>query len=85
MFLAAARAVAGLVDVHLPGASLLPHVENLRVVSATVAVEVAKTAEAEGLARVQLTDVVQQVQDAMWQPVYPQLQTKVLSHSRREE
>jgi malate dehydrogenase (oxaloacetate-decarboxylating) len=64
MFMAAARAVASLVDVHQPGASVLPHVENLREVSATVAVEVAKTAAAEGLARVPLTDVVQQVQNA---------------------
>ncbi len=73
MFMAAARAVAGLVDVQSPGASLLPLVENLRAVSATVAVEVAKTAAAEGLARAQLIDVVQQVQDTMWQPVYPHL------------
>lgn len=73
MLMAAARAVASLVDARLPGASLLPHVENLRVVSATVAVEVAKTAAAEGLARAELRDVVQQVQDAMWQPEYPQL------------
>lgn len=73
MLMAAARAVAGLVDARLPGASLLPHVENLRAVSATVAVEVARTAAAEGLARAQLTDVVQQVQDTMWQPGYPQL------------
>jgi malate dehydrogenase (oxaloacetate-decarboxylating) len=73
MFMAAARAVASLVNPTQPGASLLPHVENLRAVSATVAVEVAKTAAAEGLARVELTDVVQQVQDAMWQPGYPEL------------
>lgn len=76
MFMAAARAVASLVDVHQPGASLLPYVENLREVSATVAVEVAKTAAAEGLARVELTDVVQQVQDTMWQPVYPQIEVR---------
>jgi malate dehydrogenase (oxaloacetate-decarboxylating) len=73
MFMAAATAVAGMVDVQQRGAPLLPLVENLRAVSATVAVEVAKTAAAEGLARAQLTDVVQQVQDAMWQPGYPQL------------
>ncbi len=73
MLMAAARAVASLVNPTQPGASLLPLVENLRAVSATVAVEVAKTAAAEGLARVQLADVVQQVQDVMWQPVYPQL------------
>jgi malate dehydrogenase (oxaloacetate-decarboxylating) len=48
-------------------------VENLRAVSASVAVAVANTAAAEGLARAQLTDVVQQVQDAMWQPVYPHI------------
>jgi malate dehydrogenase (oxaloacetate-decarboxylating) len=73
MLMAAARAVAGLVDARLPGASLLPHVENLRAVSAAVAVAVARAATAEGLARVELRDVVQQVQDAMWQPGYPQL------------
>jgi malate dehydrogenase (oxaloacetate-decarboxylating) len=70
MFDAAADAVARLVDVSTPGASLLPLVENLREVSATVAVAVAKQAVAEGLARVRLTDPVQQVQDAMWQPEY---------------
>jgi malate dehydrogenase (oxaloacetate-decarboxylating) len=73
MFMAAARAVCSLVDPNQPGASLLPLVQNLRAVSATVAVEVAKTAAAEGLARAQLTDVVQQVQNAMWQPEYPDL------------
>jgi malate dehydrogenase (oxaloacetate-decarboxylating) len=76
MFMAAARAVAGLVDARLPGASLLPHVENLRAVSATVAVEVAKAAATEGLAGAKLTDVIQQVQDAMWQPIYPQMVIK---------
>ncbi|WP_220191948.1 NAD-dependent malic enzyme [Ktedonospora formicarum] len=76
MLMAAARAVAGLVDIHQPGASLLPHVENLREVSATVAVEVAKTAAAEGLARAKLPNVIQQVQNMMWQPVYPQVVVK---------
>ncbi len=70
MFGAAADAVAGLVDVSTPGASLLPQVENLREVSATVAVAVARQAAREGLAQVSLTDPVQQVQDAMWRPVY---------------
>lgn len=76
MLMAAARAVADLVDAHLPGASLLPHVENLRAVSATVAVAVAQTAAAEGLARAPLTNVIQQVQDAMWRPIYPQILVK---------
>jgi malate dehydrogenase (oxaloacetate-decarboxylating) len=42
----------------------------LRSASATVAVAVAEAALAEGLARVRLDDIVQQVQDAMWQPEY---------------
>lgn len=50
--------------------------ENLRAVSATVAVEVARTAAGEKLARTDLNNAVQQVQDAMWQPVYPALQVR---------
>jgi malate dehydrogenase (oxaloacetate-decarboxylating) len=42
--------------------------------SVTVAVAVAEAAAAEGLARVELDDIVQQVQDAMWQPEYRQIQ-----------
>lgn len=57
-----------------PGASLLPQVDDLRGVSATVAVAVAEAADVEGLARVRLDDIVQQVQDAMWQPEYRRLQ-----------
>jgi malate dehydrogenase (oxaloacetate-decarboxylating) len=70
MFAAAASAVSSLVAVRQPGASLLPHVDDLRSVSATVAVAVAETAVAEGLAGVKFGDIVQQVQDAMWQPEY---------------
>ena len=70
MFAAAANAVSSLVIVRQPGASLLPHVDDLRSVSMTVAVAVAEAADAEGLARVKLDDIVQQVQDAMWQPEY---------------
>ncbi|MCL6507288.1 MAG: NAD-dependent malic enzyme, partial [Bryobacteraceae bacterium] len=70
MLLAAASAVSSLVTVRQAGASLLPSVDNLRNVSATVAVAVAEAADAEGLARVKLNDVVQQVHDAMWQPEY---------------
>ncbi|RVX40395.1 malate dehydrogenase (oxaloacetate-decarboxylating) [Nonomuraea polychroma] len=70
MLQAAAEAVAGMVDVATPGASLLPEVENLRIVSATVAVAVARRAAEEGLARVELGNPVQQVQDAMWEPAY---------------
>ncbi|WP_433216913.1 NAD-dependent malic enzyme [Microtetraspora malaysiensis] len=70
MLQAAADAVGDMVEVTAPGASLLPQVENLREVSATVAVAVAEQAAREGLARADLKDPVQQVQDAMWQPVY---------------
>jgi malate dehydrogenase (oxaloacetate-decarboxylating) len=73
MFMAAAHAVASLVDMQQAGAALLPHVENLRIVSATVAVEVAKVASTEGLAQTEPGNIIQQVQDAMWQPVYPEL------------
>jgi malate dehydrogenase (oxaloacetate-decarboxylating) len=70
MFAAAADAVASLVDVATPGASLLPQVDNLREISARVAVGVAEEAVKEELARVELHDVIQQVEDAMWQPEY---------------
>jgi malate dehydrogenase (oxaloacetate-decarboxylating) len=74
MFAAAACAVSSLVAVRLPGASLLPHVDDLRSVAATVAVAVAEAAVAESLAGVEFEDIVQQVQDAMWQPEYRHIQ-----------
>jgi malate dehydrogenase (oxaloacetate-decarboxylating) len=74
MFAAAASAVSSRVTVRQPGASLLPQIDDLRSVSATVAVAVAETAVAEGLARVKFYDIVQQVQDAMWQPEYRRIQ-----------
>src|SRR5580704_3956982 len=74
MLAAAANAVSSLVAVRLPGASLLPHVDDLRNVSLTVAVAVAEVAVEEGLAGVKFTDIVQQVGDAMWQPEYREIQ-----------
>jgi malate dehydrogenase (oxaloacetate-decarboxylating) len=74
MFAAAAGAVSSLVAVRQPGASLLPHIDDLRSVSVTVAVAVAEAADAEGLARARFTDIVQDVQDAMWQPEYRRIQ-----------
>jgi malate dehydrogenase (oxaloacetate-decarboxylating) len=73
MFAAAANAVSSLVAVRLPGASLLPHVDDLRIVSLTVAVAVAEAAVQDGLARLKFTDIVQQVGDAMWEPEYRQI------------
>ena len=74
MFAAAASAVSSLVVVRQPGASLLPQMDDLRSVSVTVAAAVAEMAIAEGLSRVKFNDIVQQVQDAMWQPGYRRIQ-----------
>ncbi len=74
MLLAAARAVADLADASRLGAALLPSVSNLRLVSASVALSVAKAAVVEGLARVDLVDPIQQVHEAMWQPEYPDIE-----------
>jgi malate dehydrogenase (oxaloacetate-decarboxylating) len=71
MIQACADAVAELADVGRPGASLLPDVADLRQVSASVAVAVAAAAADEGLAQVELSNPLQQVHDAMWEPVYP--------------
>jgi malate dehydrogenase (oxaloacetate-decarboxylating) len=70
MLVAAANALSSLVAVRLAGATLLPHIEDLRSVTVTVAVAVAEAAVQEGLAGVRLVDIVQQVEDAMWQPEY---------------
>jgi malate dehydrogenase (oxaloacetate-decarboxylating) len=71
MIAAAADAVAGLSDATAPGAALLPPVDDLRPVSAAVAIAVARAAAEEGLARAELDDLVQQVHAAMWRPDYP--------------
>jgi malate dehydrogenase (oxaloacetate-decarboxylating) len=73
MIAAASDAVAGLSDATTPGAPLLPAVTDLRRVSAAVAIAVATTAAAEGLAQVPVTDPIQQVHSAMWRPEYPHI------------
>jgi malate dehydrogenase (oxaloacetate-decarboxylating) len=73
LFLAAARAIAGLADPSDPSKGLLPGIERLREVSATVAVEVVKAAVADGIAEVEVDDPVEAVQKAMWQPNYPKI------------
>ncbi|MBU6530724.1 NAD-dependent malic enzyme [Streptomyces sp. NPDC057245] len=70
MLLAAAEAVASQVDPTAPGASLLPPVDNLRASSATVALAVARAAAADGVATADHQNLVQAVQDTMWQPAY---------------
>uniref|UniRef100_Q023A8 Malate dehydrogenase (Oxaloacetate-decarboxylating) n=1 Tax=Solibacter usitatus (strain Ellin6076) TaxID=234267 RepID=Q023A8_SOLUE len=74
MFEAAAGAVSSLVTVRHPGASLLPHIDDLSSVSMTVAAAVAEAAVSEGLSRAPIDDIVQQVRDAMWQPEYHEIQ-----------
>jgi malate dehydrogenase (oxaloacetate-decarboxylating) len=74
MLLAAANAVAALSDAQQLGASLLPQVQNLRPVSAAVAVEVARAAVREGLSHTSVDDLIHVVHEAMWQPVYPDIE-----------
>ncbi|HDR8063823.1 oxaloacetate-decarboxylating malate dehydrogenase [Bacillus thuringiensis] len=75
MFAAAAEAVASMVDTSQPGAPILPEVEELRNISEMVAIEVAKVAVAEGVARVNLSDndIKMAVKEAMWKPEYRQI------------
>ncbi|MDV6264348.1 malic enzyme-like NAD(P)-binding protein, partial [Rhodococcoides yunnanense] len=70
MLLAAAKAVAGQVDVSARGASLLPPVDGLRASSAIVAAAVAHAAVDEGVATKFHDDVDAAVHDAMWIPEY---------------
>jgi malate dehydrogenase (oxaloacetate-decarboxylating) len=74
MLEAAADAVAELSDAMTLGAALLPPVENLRMVSAAVAIAVALAADKEGLAQAELNSPVQQIHQAMWRPAYPQIE-----------
>lgn len=71
MFLAGARALAGLADAADPTKGLLPDVGRLREVSATVAVDVIRAAIDSGVAREVVTDPIEAVQQHMWQAEYP--------------
>jgi malate dehydrogenase (oxaloacetate-decarboxylating) len=73
MFTAAANAVAKMSDSSTPGASLLPSIEKLHAVSIGVAVEVAKAAIEEGVARADITNVEKAVVDAVWEPEYKEI------------
>jgi malate dehydrogenase (oxaloacetate-decarboxylating) len=71
MIVAAARAIADLVDPTTPGASLLPQIEDLRDTSVAVAVAVAEAARRDGVARAAVDgDLEAKVRDAMWTPTY---------------
>ncbi|HYB86179.1 MAG TPA: NAD-dependent malic enzyme [Streptosporangiaceae bacterium] len=69
MISAAAQAVAGLTDTSMPGAPLLPPIDDLRTTSAHVGLAVAAAAAEDGVAgEPGLT--LGAVQAAMWQPRY---------------
>src|SRR6478609_9489604 len=70
LFIAAARALAKLADPTDPAKGLLPDISRLREVSATVAVDVVNTAIAAGIAQVQVSDPIEAVHEAMWEPEY---------------
>ncbi|TRZ36185.1 NAD-dependent malic enzyme [Niallia circulans] len=75
MFAAAANAVAEMCETSEQGSSLLPPIEKLHDVSIYVAVQVAKAAQEEGIARADITDVPQAVVDAVWQPEYKEIKS----------
>ncbi|MDL0437540.1 MULTISPECIES: NAD-dependent malic enzyme [unclassified Niallia] len=76
MFAAAANAVAEMCDNTEPGSSLLPSIEKLHDVSIYVAVEVAKAALEEGIAKADISnDVPKAVVDAVWQPEYKEIKS----------
>jgi malate dehydrogenase (oxaloacetate-decarboxylating) len=74
MFVAAAAAIADMVDASQLGAPILPPLDHLRDVSMRVAVAVASQALREGLARVVPPDIEAAVRNAMWQPSYRRIE-----------
>ncbi len=71
MLTAAAHAVANLTDPSVPGAALLPPVEELRDTSVAVATAVASAAWADGVATaIPPADLMQHVRSLMWAPSY---------------
>jgi malate dehydrogenase (oxaloacetate-decarboxylating) len=70
MLHAAAKAIAQQANPAAPGDSLLPDVQDLRDISATVAEAVYHAATEDGVATKAHDDVGQAVRDTMWLPVY---------------
>ncbi|MDM5321768.1 NAD-dependent malic enzyme [Bacillus altitudinis] len=73
MFVASADAIAEMVDHDKPGAGLLPSIDKLQEVSIKVAIEVAKAAIKDGVARKTPDNIEQAVKDAMWIPEYKKI------------
>lgn len=67
---AAAHSLSGIIDMSKPGAPVLPPFKYVADVSIRVAEAVAKTAQKQGLARAEETDMVKAVQDMKWYPEY---------------
>ncbi len=71
MFMAAAHALADHVDAKAPGDSILPPLSAVRDVGRAIAIEVAKAAQADGVAPVTSEDdLVAAVDATMWFPQY---------------
>ena len=67
---AAAHSLSGISDMSKPGAPVLPPFKYVADVSIRVAEAVAKTAQKQGLARAEETDMVKAVQNMKWYPEY---------------
>jgi len=67
---AAAHSLSGLIYMSKPGAPVLPPFKYVADVSIRVAEAVAKTAQKQGLARAEETDMVKAVQNMKWYPEY---------------
>lgn len=67
---AAAHSLSGIIDMSKQGAPVLPPFKYVADVSIRVAEAVAKTAQKQGLARAEETDIVKAVQNMKWYPEY---------------
>ena len=67
---AAAHSLSGILYMSKPGAPVLPPFKYVADVSIRVAEAVAKTAQKQGLARAEETDMVKAVQNMKWYPEY---------------
>lgn len=76
MLAAASSAVSRLSDSSKHGASLLPSIKQLQEVSKSVAIEVAKTAIEEGVAKADITDIEKAITEYMWKPEYKTIHGK---------
>lgn len=74
MIAAAAEAVAAMTNAARRGSPVLPSMQQLRAVSAAVAIKVADVAAAEEVATRVLDNPMSDIYQLMWQPAYPQVE-----------